>query len=69
MTTYWSRFAANGNPNEKGLPEWPKYASATQECLELGRVVKSRPIPYVDRYKVFQDLLKSLLAAFAANGN
>jgi para-nitrobenzyl esterase len=69
MSAYWSRFAAKGNPNQRGLPEWPKYASATQECLELGRVVKSRSIPYVDRYKVFQDLLKSRLAAYAASGN
>lgn len=69
LRAYWSGFAAKGNPNQEGLPKWREFDSATEECLELGRVVKSRPIPYVDRYKVYQDLLKSRLAAFAASGN
>ncbi len=25
MSSYWVNFAANGNPNGKGLPEWPAY--------------------------------------------
>ena len=26
MSTYWVNFAASGNPNGKGLPEWPVYS-------------------------------------------
>lgn len=25
MVTYWTRFAATGNPNARGLPAWPAY--------------------------------------------
>jgi para-nitrobenzyl esterase len=25
MSSYWANFAKNGNPNGKGLPEWPAY--------------------------------------------
>jgi carboxylesterase type B len=28
MRRYWVRFAAAGNPNEPGLPEWPVYVGA-----------------------------------------
>jgi para-nitrobenzyl esterase len=34
--SYWVNFAANGNPNGKGLPEWPVYNSQRDQALELG---------------------------------
>ncbi|XP_033013173.1 fatty acyl-CoA hydrolase precursor, medium chain-like [Lacerta agilis] len=34
MMKYWSNFARNGNPNGKGLVEWPRY-DLNEEYLEL----------------------------------
>jgi para-nitrobenzyl esterase len=69
MRGYWSRFVEKGDPNQEDLPKWQEFDPATQKCLELGRIVKSSYVPHVDRYRVFEDLLKVRLAALAASGN
>ena len=35
MNTYWANFARTGNPNGKGLPEWPVYSSEKNEIMEF----------------------------------
>jgi len=30
---YWTNFAATGNPNGKGLPNWPEYKPKEQNVL------------------------------------
>ena len=45
MSSYWANFAANGNPNGKGLPLWPAY-SGKAEIMELGD--KTGPVPAAD---------------------
>ncbi len=42
MMTYWTRFAATGNPNAKGLPSWPVYTAAKDEYLQLGETVEAK---------------------------
>jgi para-nitrobenzyl esterase len=33
MINYWIQFAATGNPNRAGLPEWPAYNATDDRCL------------------------------------
>jgi carboxylesterase type B len=56
------QFAKSGNPNRRGLPEWPLYKEKSGRCMELGREVKSRSIPHKNEYAVFERILKSRLA-------
>jgi para-nitrobenzyl esterase len=39
MSSYWVNFASTGNPNGKGLPEWPVYSDKTDQAMVLGDTV------------------------------
>lgn len=39
MARFWVQFAATGNPNVAGLPEWLPYDQATDRHLELGNTI------------------------------
>ncbi|MBA4258910.1 MAG: carboxylesterase [Chitinophaga sp.] len=47
MSTYWSNFAKTGDPNGKGLPNWPLYKPQQELILdiELNGTPKSKPDP------------------------
>jgi para-nitrobenzyl esterase len=36
MNAYWVNFAKNGDPNGKGLPEWPVYDEKSDQSISLG---------------------------------
>ncbi len=36
MSSYWVQFAATGDPNLEGLPEWPPYEPGTDVHMEFG---------------------------------
>ena len=40
MMTYWTNFAKTGNPNAKGLPEWPCYQESTDLNIVLDEQIK-----------------------------
>jgi para-nitrobenzyl esterase len=35
VTDYWVQFASSGNPNKKGLPDWPRYTKKNRAYLDL----------------------------------
>lgn len=43
MQKYWINFAASGNPNGDGLPEWPLFARPSALVQELGDAVRTIP--------------------------
>lgn len=41
MMRTWARFAATGDPNGPGLPQWPAYERTTDPYLEFGTVTRA----------------------------
>lgn len=44
MRAYWTQFAKNGGPNAPGLPDWPAFDPRKDDCFELGREIRVRPV-------------------------
>ncbi len=51
MSSYWANFAATGNPNGKGLPEWDLYNSKTNEIMILNEQCYSEKMPDLNAIK------------------
>jgi para-nitrobenzyl esterase len=61
MSAYWMQFAATGNPNRDGLPEWPAYDSVTDQHLELGEEIKVGSGLRKDAADLLGKMLESLM--------
>jgi para-nitrobenzyl esterase len=55
LSSYWVNFAANGDPNGKGLPEWPAYDDRKSDRpMALGDRAEVGPAPDPARLAFFQ---------------
>ncbi len=45
IATYWANFIKKGNPNGKGLPQWPAYSATEKQIMVLGDTVQAKPLP------------------------
>ena len=45
MQSYWTTFAATGNPNSATMPDWPRFAAPEFPVLELGDRVRTIAAP------------------------
>ena len=57
LNTYWVNFAKTGNPNGKGLPEWPVYSPLTNMLMNF---TNAGPVGQVDPWKARLDLVEAL---------
>ena len=63
MRAYWTQFARTGNPNTPGLHGWPQYDAHSDECLELGRAIRIRPV--APRLQIIEHIMKQVFTATA----
>jgi para-nitrobenzyl esterase len=56
MNAYWVNFAKTGNPNGKGLPEWPVYSSKTNRILDVQS--DGKPVGKPDPRKARLDVIE-----------
>ena len=61
VQSYWVRFAATGDPNGAGRPQWPVFDPTTDSCLELGPEIRVRAAPMKERHLVFERLIRDRL--------
>jgi para-nitrobenzyl esterase len=54
MMAYWVNFATTGDPNGKGLPQWPASDVKNPVTMELGEKTGTRPIADKVRFEFFE---------------
>jgi carboxylesterase type B len=50
MGSYWVNFTKTGDPNGKGLPQWPAFNRSSKTTMEIG--VKTGPRPVAEQAKL-----------------
>ena len=59
IRAYWTQFVKTGNPNSPGFPEWPAYGAGPNQCMELGRSVRTRPVE--SRVQDLEQIMRQVL--------
>jgi para-nitrobenzyl esterase len=52
MSTYWTNFAKYGNPNGKGITNWPAFSDANPVVMYLGPTPHTGSVPSAESLKV-----------------
>jgi para-nitrobenzyl esterase len=71
MTAYWVNFAASGDPNGKGLPEWPEFLPQYGNAMMLGDKVEPVQPLSADRIALYDFAFARMMnpVARATSGN
>jgi para-nitrobenzyl esterase len=62
MSSYWVNFAANGDPNGKGLAKWPVYSDKTKAVMVFGDKPEGAQAPTDAQLAFFQSYFEKLIA-------
>ena len=54
ISSYYVNFAVTGDPNGKGLPQWPAFTEKTQQVMVFDAAPGARTYPDLERVKVFE---------------
>ena len=52
MATYWTNFAKYGNPNGKGVPEWPAFSDDNPVVMYFSQTPHTGAVPDAESLKV-----------------
>lgn len=55
MSTYWTNFAKNGDPNGEGLPEWPAFTMKNPKVMYFDQTPYPGPVPSAESLEVLDD--------------
>jgi para-nitrobenzyl esterase len=58
VSGYWTNFVATGDPNGKGLPNWPAFSDGRMQTMELGDRMAPRPIADNEKLELFRRILQ-----------
>jgi para-nitrobenzyl esterase len=61
MSAYWTDFAKTGNPNEKGLPEWPLFRVGNFTTMQFATHIEPIPLAAAAREQFWMKFLKAPL--------
>jgi para-nitrobenzyl esterase len=56
LSSYWINFAANGDPNGKGLPTWPAFNEKENQRQVLGDKIEPAPALTKEQLTLYQEL-------------
>jgi para-nitrobenzyl esterase len=53
ISSYYVNFAMTGDPNGKGLPQWPAFTDKNQQVMVFDAAPSARTYPVLDKVKLF----------------
>jgi len=62
MSSYWVNFAANGDPNGKGMAKWPVYDGTGKTAMVFGNQPQGTQAPTDQQIAFFQSYFEKLYA-------
>ncbi len=58
MATYWTNFAKYGDPNGKGLPQWPAFSESKPVLMHFNQMPHIGPVPSAESLIVLDNYFK-----------